>query len=1295
MRNLVIALMALLVTAGAPAASNELPEQLISGLSAADWRQRQQSAQALGAMKSDDKAIIAALMTALRDDDARVRRSAADALGEIGPDASKAVVALVDLFDDKDAVVVAAAATAVGSMGSRAARALPDLNDLLSYSDERVRLAAVTAIGEIGSRASKSAALLATQLKDQSPDVRAGAAVSLGQLGAGASEQASALVLALNDADTAVRNAASQALIRIGKAAVPVLIRSLGRGEPIFLQAVVDTLGGLGPVAVPESIRCFHNEKAMILVRRYCALALARIGTADKKVVPALVASLDDKSSDVRISAIEALGQIGLRADAALPKVISLSSDQRESLQLRESAIATLAQIGPKDPAVNNALINAVADSNPRIHRAGVAALVSIQAAERLSDANTGEVATLIRNLSTGSETIAAARRLGELGPYASEAVPILTEVLANHDNPVDLRTTAANSLGLIGPRAEAAVPELIRTLGSDNRQLRDSALVAMDRIGPQTRSVPALLEAMRSGDLAGRAAAHEKIRSFAEARKATWQPMLEQSDAPVLRNWLARHEALYGVAIGDSELASGRGNDEAPNYFDVLGGRAAVRESMQLELIANPITGDLDKRQIPLASVPGVVVESHPFKEMLKESKQPVRRIALAELVPTDYFFAWFRDIEALRQALSGGAAQFLRFESALAVKSVDYELENRYMRMLGLSDAALNQVNALGAIRDLAIITPDLFFVDGTDISVVATLTSAQVTLSVLQLMGFVESTSSGFTTHTTADGVTVYWAIRDDRLIVSNDAKAIRRILRLHENKGVGSLGNSDEFLYMQQQISIEAQSQAYFYFSDEFIRNLISPATKIAQLRRMQARAEMEMVAAGAMLFLLDGNRHVPSMQQLISQQYLPGYFENRDYTINDRLIVSSTQFGTIANPHSLSANPVTGVSERERDAYGNYARDYENVWSEFFDPIAMRIDQVDDDIHELTTFILPLLDSRLYNQVRDVLASHDTGRPLRLPVLNPTPTMLLSINLSDELRLQVSEGLTGMLAEYTSIDPEIFDSFASGIHLAVQDSTPIVALGSGDIWGALDQQMLQLDGFDSFLPFLLSLATQPSSVLIELEEPQRVRDFLSAAVGRRSADYADGELHKVQDKEAWIYTLTIENIVQIHLGVEIKNGYLVISNMPWSTQLEVDHVAATKLNGAHLQVNLDEVVKQLPALHIKVFADYRAAAVDGMGYLFPLLATGLTDTVHDSIDRHFDIFGFRPVHPHSGHWLWRDSVLESSEFGTALRPVQPKYVPGDRDFGVFPSLAMIGLEMQLEGTGLRARIRWRH
>ena len=647
-------------------------------------------------------------------------------------------------------------------------------------------------------------------------------------------------------------------------------------------------------------------------------------------------------------------------------------------------------------------------------------------------------------------------------------------------------------SLGLIGPRAEAAVPDLIRALEDEDSAVRDAALVALDRIGPQTQTIPALLQEMHTGDLASQAAAAQRVRDFARARLETWQPLLAQSSTPVIRNWVARYDDLYGVSTNAVGEFTARDEDDLPGYFDVLGGRAAIRESVQLELIANPQAGRTDTRKISVDSLDSVVVESHPFDDMLKASDEPLARVRLAELAPRDRFFAWFRNIAVLRDALQGSSEQILRFESALGTKSVDYALQERYFERLGLSGHTVDQMHNMAAIQDLAVVTPDLFFVDGTDVTIIATLTSAAVTRSILDLLGLTAPADGEYATHDLPNGDPVYWAVPGSILVLSSSASEIRTVLELYQDDGEDSLGRSDEFLYMQQQLGINEATQAYLYLSDAFIRRLVGPETKIAQLRRMQARTEMEMVVAGALLFLLDGNRHVPSIEQLIRKGYLPGYFADRDYTISDELIVESEQYGTVATLEPLSKNPLDDVSEflDEGQAYSRFVSHYSNFWRQFFDPIAIRLDRIDDVTSELTTFILPLPDSALFNRVRESLADKESGQELRVPVMTPKPTMVFSLNLSDDLRLSLSEGLADMLVQYTAVNPEVFDSIGSGIHLAVQDSMPIVALGSGDIWGALDKDMLDLDGFGELLPFLFSVLTQPSSILIELEDPDQ-------------------------------------------------------------------------------------------------------------------------------------------------------------------------------------------------------------
>jgi HEAT repeat protein len=1231
-------------------------QQSIGELSDRDWQVRKAAAEYLGESASTEKPVIAALTTALRDPDSRVRRSAADALGDIGEKARSAIPALVGAFDDIDPNVVTAAARATGQMGPRASRAVDDLTELLDHNDARVREAASASLGNIGRRARKSAFDLNARLSDSDPSVRAAAATSLGNLGPRSKAPVTDLIRVLDDENDTVRDAASAALVGMGKTAVPGLVRALRNGNPVFLQAVVDTLGRIGPIAVPALSDALQDARMPDIARGYAAMALAQITDRDNSVIATLIAALNDDAANVRMSAAEALGHAGAAAKPATASLVEIASDSRAPVLVREFAISALAKIAPEDPAVEEALVHIVSDGNPRIYEAAVDALLRISLWREGAPDIDQQVARLITELDDGS-------------------------------------VAAAEELGLIGDEAEAAVPSLIRALEGPDPKLRAAALVALERVGPQAQTIPALVQAMRSGDLASRGAAAARLESFASSRIEVWKPLLLQSGAPVLRNWLARHEALYGMQPDANLLSPPAGETRQASYFDVMGGRAAIRETMQLEVIDAAADKRNQAATTPIDAVTPVRVRSHPFDEMLEQSDAPVVRVELAQFVPEDRFFAWFRDLGALREVLDGGVDQFMRFESSLAVKSIDYRLGERLGSRLGLSGPILDQVGVLNAISEFAIVAPDLFFIDGTDITVAAKLTSLSMAHSLMDVLGLDVPVDGVVKTHSRQNGDDLYWTLRGDILLLGTNQYEINRMLVLNPKRDRGSLGNSSEFLYMQQQLTIGDATQAYFYLSDPFIRRLVSPAVKIAQLRRMEARAEMEILVAGAMLYLLDGHRNVPSKQQLIDRGYAPRFLENRDYMISEDLVVSSTRYGPLASMKPLTDAGISTVTKNEASAYERFVTNYTRYWRQFFDPVAIRLDDRGSGNYEMQSFILPLLDSRLYNEVEEALVTSTTGQDLRIPSVTPLPSMMFSINVNDNVRVRLSQRIADMLVEYTSVDPEIFDSIGSGIHLAVQDSTPIVALGGGDIWGAFSKEMLNLGGFGSFLPIMASLATQPATLMVELADPAKVQEFLSDAVVKRAEVGGSGELHKLQDREAWIYTLNVEDIVQIHLRLEIQGNYLAVSNLPWTTAVTIGEGQRVPLNGAQLTLDLTRISEQLPALHTKVFADYRAAAVDGMGYIYPLLESGVADSVSQAVQRHFEIFGLMPVHPAGGEWVWRDSYLESSEFGTAMRPVQPQYLEGDRSFGLFPEVNQLGVNMQLEDTGLRATIRW--
>ncbi len=81
-----------------------------------------------------------------------------------------------------------------------------------------------------------------------------------------------------------------------------------------------------------------------------------------------------------------------------------------------------------------------------------------------------------------GRASSVAVHLLGTLGPDASEAVPMLVELLQAHREDAFGRT-AAKALGAIGAAARAAVPELRLARHSGNKWVRKASREAVERI--------------------------------------------------------------------------------------------------------------------------------------------------------------------------------------------------------------------------------------------------------------------------------------------------------------------------------------------------------------------------------------------------------------------------------------------------------------------------------------------------------------------------------------------------------------------------------------------------------------------------------------------------------------------------------------------------------------------------------------------------------------------------------------------------------------------------------------------
>ena len=407
----------------------------------------------------------------LGNEDREVRMAAVSGLRHCGGtgEAKKVAPALVDAFKkEKDARVRYKIAWALGKMGADAAAAVPDL--IAALADKEVAYRAAETLGEIGPAAKAAIPPLIAALAK--PEITHAAAAALGKVGRDAMP---ALLDATKSKESIVRAGAAEALGELGGRS-PASHVGGGGAEPA--QKIVPTLSAL--------LKDANDD-----VRYRAAAALKALGAQAAPAVPALVAALKDKRRDVRNQSAQALGRLG---SAAVPALVEALAD-KESI-VRAGAAEALGELGGRSPAshvggggaepaqkIVPTLSALLKDANDDVRYRAAAALKALGA--QAAPAVPALVAALkdkrrdVRNQS--------AQALGRLG---SAAVPALVEALADKD----ACAWALKALASIGGNAKDAVAAVVKTLASDNADIRYEAIWVLTGLGADAQSgVPAL----------------------------------------------------------------------------------------------------------------------------------------------------------------------------------------------------------------------------------------------------------------------------------------------------------------------------------------------------------------------------------------------------------------------------------------------------------------------------------------------------------------------------------------------------------------------------------------------------------------------------------------------------------------------------------------------------------------------------------------------------------------------------------------------------------------------------------
>ena len=377
------------------------------------------------------------------------------------------------------------AATTLGAIGPA-----PGVVDALiagiNDDDRMIRHAAIVALENLTEYAKKAIPLIIERLKDEDDSVRTVAAITLGKFGPGAADAVPALIAALGDADHQVREHAVESLGEIGPAAkdaVPALNRILDGLDPNFLERDDSIVHDIGTALVrisPESgdLNSYIEE----LLKRddpvFRAGVIEGIGEFAPESIQYITMFFDDDNPYIRGAVSNALYKSCRKSPEVVHQLIPFL--EGKDLAARDHVATVIRGAGPAAKEAVPALLKILETFNPQ----------------------TG----LLKNPETEGETVDNSVTainyvyiLQSLGPYAADAVPLLTTFLTSED--LKLRAATITALGRIGQSAAGTIPAIMNSLSDEDEDVVYSALAAVKAFGPLAEDAIPALEALLASD--------------------------------------------------------------------------------------------------------------------------------------------------------------------------------------------------------------------------------------------------------------------------------------------------------------------------------------------------------------------------------------------------------------------------------------------------------------------------------------------------------------------------------------------------------------------------------------------------------------------------------------------------------------------------------------------------------------------------------------------------------------------------------------------------------------------------
>jgi hypothetical protein len=660
---------------------------------------------------------------------------------------------------------------------------------------------------------------------------------------------------------------------------------------------------------------------------------------------------------------------------------------------------------------------------------------------------------------------------------------------------------------------------------------------------------------------------------------------------------WLLQSKEKYGIS--DSlfrGLFRGRGRRvRGPDLYSMTTGALAIQESLQLEEMTGRREIPSDRR-VPINSLEGPNIKSHPFDKMLGRRKPKI--FPSAALVPYDNYYCHFTSISkeiAASDLVKQWGTSLLR---SMTVTARDSDVPSRYTDQLCIDISELTRLFGDFVIGEIAITGGDPFLRVGSDMAVIIEVKNRGIFDAMMKSYadGVVRANADAKVSKGSYNRIAIQSIATPDRRISShscylgsyrvyaNSMDALKLIIDTR-GKRRRSMAENLDFQYMRTIFSGTASKEdGFIYMSDSFIRKLLSPRWKIENQRRVICQNHLRMIANAATMYRVEMRKRA-SIKTLIEEKYLSEKAtrcpDGGTYTLDE----SGRGFCSVHNClqycTAISSVGLEGAAEAEAEDYKQFVERYNRYWSRFFDPIGIRL-RIGNRI-EVETCILPLIENSIYNQLREIIG----GEPVLLNSHVLTDRTVASIASKLRLRGRTLGSFFGMQSEVFSSLPPIRDCVGDNLSLNFYDSDVLFTfaeqgMGMFGGWMDLEEQLL--------IGLIASSINLPIYGVVDLKDEAQTKILLRRMLGlarRRWAaerrfrfsgfalePYSCGEYrgHEINTVSLHLF------VVKFRLHYTIASGRLIVSTKRYVLERVLDSLekigkgkgASTKAN---LQVNI--------------------------------------------------------------------------------------------------------------------------